>query len=173
MTELSEMGHADFMDIGEEFRDLMYEMPFQIPQDLLLLGRTIGILSGMCTGLDPGFNVWESLRPYAEDLIKSELTGNLDMWWSEIEVVLRSLLSLPRRIDSILDQLERGELRVQVPELQAQLASIDKKLQGFSTSIFFLAFFFGGIQIFLAGYSLPGIIMLVISLIPLVMILFR
>jgi len=173
MTELSEMGHADFMDIGEEFRDLMYEMPFQIPQDLLLLGRTIGILSGMCTGLDPGFNVWESLRPYAEDLIKSELTGNLDMWWSEIEVVLRSLLSLPRRIDNILDQLERGELRVQVPGLQAQLARIDKKLQGFSTSIFFLAFFFGGIQLFLAGYSLPGIIMLVISLIPLVMILFR
>jgi len=173
MTELSEMGHADFMDIGEEFRDLMYEMPFQIPQDLLLLGRTIGILSGMCTGLDPGFNVWESLRPYAEDLIKSEITGNLDMWWSEIEVVLRSLLSLPRRIDSILDQLERGELRVQVPELQAQLARIDKKLQGFSTSIFFLALFFGGIQIFLAGYSLPGIILLIISLIPLVMILFH
>ena len=173
MTELSEMGHADFMDIGLEFRDLMYEMPFQIPQNLLLLGRTIVILSGMCTGLDPGFNVWESLRPYAEDLIKSELTGNLDLWWSEIEVFLRSLISLPRKMDNIFGQLERGELRVQVPELQKQIAGIEKKLQVFNTSIFFLVFFLGGIQIFLAGYSLPGIFLLLISLVPLLLILFR
>ena len=173
MTELSEMGHADFMDIGLEFRDLMYEMPFQIPQNLLLLGRTIVILSGMCTGLDPGFNVWESLRPYAEDLIKSELSGNFDVWWSEIEVILKSLISLPRKMDSIFDQLERGELRVQVPELQKQLAGIEKKLQSFTISIFFLVFFLGGIQIFLAGYSLPGIILLIISVIPLMMVLLR
>ena len=79
MAELQDIDHQELMEFAHEFRDLMYSMPFQIPQDLLLLGRTLAILSGMCTGLDPAFNVWESVRPYAEDLIKSEMTGNWDL----------------------------------------------------------------------------------------------
>ncbi|MCK5793698.1 MAG: AarF/ABC1/UbiB kinase family protein, partial [Anaerolineales bacterium] len=113
MSELQDIDHKEMMAFANEFRDLMYDMPFQIPQDLLLLGRTVAILSGMCTGLVPGFNVWESIRPYAEVLVKSELTGNWDILWGEIEVLLRSLISLPRRLNGLLDQVERGELRIQ------------------------------------------------------------
>jgi len=56
MSELQDIDHREMMAFADEFRDLMYDMPFQIPQNLLLLGRTVAILSGMCTGLDPGFN---------------------------------------------------------------------------------------------------------------------
>ncbi|MCJ7733561.1 MAG: AarF/UbiB family protein, partial [Anaerolineales bacterium] len=110
MSELQEIDHREFMAFAMEFRELMYDMPFQIPQDLLLLGRTVGILSGMCTGLDPGFNLWENLRPYAEDLVKTELTGNWEIWWGEIQVLLKSMLSLPKRLDGVIGQIERGEI---------------------------------------------------------------
>ena len=173
MAELRDIDHREFMEFGEEFRDLMYEMPFQIPQDLLLLGRTVAILSGMCTGLDPGFNVWESLRPYAENLIKSEATGNWEVWWKEIETLLRSLLNLPRRMDGLLGQIERGEIRVQAPELQAQLVGVEKNLQGLTGAVIFAALFIGGMQLVLAGQTLPGYILLGIAFIPLLVVLLK
>jgi len=173
MSELQDIDHEELMTFAVEFRDLMYDMPFQIPQDLLLLGRTVAILSGMCTGLDPGFNVWENIRPYAEDLVKSELGGNWDMLWSEIEVLLRSLISLPRRLDGMLGQIERGELKVQAPGVEGYLEKIEKNLQGLSGAVLFAALFIGGIQLILAGYSLPGFILLGSALIPLFVILFK
>ena len=173
MAELKDIDHRELMEFGHEFRDLMYEMPFQIPQDLLLLGRTVAILSGMCTGLDPGFNVWESVRPFAEDLVKSEVTGNWELWWGEIETLLRSLIAMPRRIDTLLGQMERGELQVQAPKLQRQLEGIEKNLQGLTGAILFAALFIGGMQLVLAGFSLPGFILLGSALIPLLVILFK
>lgn len=173
MAELGKIDHREFMEFGMEFRELMYEMPFQIPQDLLLLGRTVAILSGMCTGLDPGFNVWESLEPYARELIESELTGNWEIWWDEIKTILGSLISLPRRMDGLLGQIERGEIKVQAPELQAQLRGVEKNLQGLTGAVLFAAIFIGGMQLILAGYPLPGFILLGVAFIPLVVVLFR
>ncbi len=173
MSELQDIDHREMMAFADEFRDLMYDMPFQIPQDLLLLGRTVAILSGMCTGLDPGFNVWENIRPYAEDLVKSEMGGNWEMLWGEIEVLLRSLVSLPRRLDGMLSQVERGELQVQAPGLETHLANIEKNLQGLTGAILFAALFIGGMQLVLAGFPLPGFILLGSALIPLLVLLFR
>jgi predicted unusual protein kinase regulating ubiquinone biosynthesis (AarF/ABC1/UbiB family) len=173
MTELQNIDHQELMAFASEFRDLMYDMPFQVPQDLLLLGRTVAILSGMCTGLDPGFNVWESVRPYAEDLVKSEVTGNWEIWWAEIEVLLRSLVSLPRRLESVLGQVERGTLQVQAPGVESHLEKIEKNLQGLTGAVLFAALFFGGMQLILAGFTLPGFILLGSALIPLLVILLR
>jgi predicted unusual protein kinase regulating ubiquinone biosynthesis (AarF/ABC1/UbiB family) len=173
MSELQEIDHREFLDFADEFRDLMFEMPFQIPQDLLLLGRTVAILSGMCTGLDQEFNVWENVRPYAEELVKNELTSNWEVWWEEIEVILRSLLSLPRRFDSMLSQVERGELRVQAPELEQHLGNIDKNLRGLTGAVLFAALFIGGMQLLLAGFSLPGFILIGSALISLIVILLK
>ena len=49
-----------------------YELPFQVPENLILLGRCLGILSGICTGLDPDFNVWTSVVPYTQKLVEAE-----------------------------------------------------------------------------------------------------
>ena len=173
MAELQDIDHQELMEFAHEFRDLMYSMPFQIPQDLLLLGRTLAILSGMCTGLDPAFNVWESVRPYAEDLIKSEMTGNWDLWLREIEILLRSLLSTPRRLDAVLDQLEKGDLRVQVPELQDHLQGIEKNLQRLTGSIVFAALLLGGVQLILAGQTIGGITLIGAALISFLVLILR
>lgn len=173
MSELSEIDHKELMVFANEFRDLMYDMPFQIPQDLLLLGRTVAILSGICTGLDPGFNIWERVRPYAENLLRSELGGNWEVWWDEIQILLRSLIGLPRQLENIIGQAERGELRVQVPGVESHLANIEKKIQGLTGAVLFAVLFSGGMQLVLAGFSLPGFVLLGSALIVLLVILFR
>ena len=72
MGDLRDIDHAEMMRFGLQFRELMLDLPFQLPENLLLLGRTVAILSGMCTGLDPEFNLWTSISPYATKLISDE-----------------------------------------------------------------------------------------------------
>jgi len=93
---------------ARQFRQLMYEVPFQLPHNLLLLGRTVAILSGMCTGLDPDFNVWQQLEPYAQKLIASEATSNRSMWVDELSEMARVMLALPSQVSRVFELLERG-----------------------------------------------------------------
>ncbi len=72
MSELRKVNPREMHQFGMQFRELMYEMPFQLPHNLLLLGRTVAILSGMCTGLDPNFNLWSELAPYAQKMVMEE-----------------------------------------------------------------------------------------------------
>ena len=51
VPELKNMHQQEAVEFVQDFGDLLYEMPFQIPQHLLLLARCVGILSGICTGL--------------------------------------------------------------------------------------------------------------------------
>jgi predicted unusual protein kinase regulating ubiquinone biosynthesis (AarF/ABC1/UbiB family) len=173
MSELAEIDHQELVEFASEFRDLMYDMPFQIPQDLLLLGRTLAILSGMCTGLDPAFNIWKSIRPYAEDLIKSEVTGNIDLWLGELERLVRSLLSAPKRMEAAFDLIETGNLKVQVPELQGHLVGIERNLQRLTGAIIFAALILGGVQLTVAGQLLPGMILMGAALITLMVLILK
>jgi predicted unusual protein kinase regulating ubiquinone biosynthesis (AarF/ABC1/UbiB family) len=47
MGELRSVDHRQMVQFAMQFRELMYDMPFQLPHNLLLLGRTVAILSGM------------------------------------------------------------------------------------------------------------------------------
>jgi predicted unusual protein kinase regulating ubiquinone biosynthesis (AarF/ABC1/UbiB family) len=73
MSQISNVGYSDMREIGSEFSDLLFSMPFQMPQDFIYLGRTFSILSGMATSLDPTFNPWHELQPYTQKMIAQSL----------------------------------------------------------------------------------------------------
>ena len=123
--------------------------------------------------MDPAFNVWESIRPYAEDLIKSEVSGNLDVWLKEIERLVRSLLSVPRRMEKAFDLLEAGNLKVQVPELEQHLVGIEKNLQRLTAAIVFAALILGGVQLTQSGQTPAGLVMMGAALICLIFLILR
>ena len=77
------------------------------------------------------------------------------------------------RRDGVLGQVERGEIEVQVPGLNVHLKTLERNLKRISAAIVFLAFFVGSIELILAGLNLPGYILLGISLIPLLVVIFR
>jgi predicted unusual protein kinase regulating ubiquinone biosynthesis (AarF/ABC1/UbiB family) len=91
--------------------DLQHAVPD--PQDFILLVRAIGILSGICTGLDPKFNVWENIAPYAQKLIKEDAVGAEPAWLEILRSYLEILVRLPGRLDRVLDTVESGQLVIQ------------------------------------------------------------
>jgi predicted unusual protein kinase regulating ubiquinone biosynthesis (AarF/ABC1/UbiB family) len=125
IQELIRIHPSEMRQFAAEFRDLMYEMPFQVPTDLIFLGRCVAILSGMCIGLDPEFNLFSELAPYARAMLTAEGGGmNLESALEWVVEQVRILAGLPSQLDRVLGRIERGELTVvarAAPELQRQL----------------------------------------------------
>jgi predicted unusual protein kinase regulating ubiquinone biosynthesis (AarF/ABC1/UbiB family) len=171
MAELREISHQEMMEFAQEFRGLIYTMPFQIPQDLILLGRTVAILSGMCTGLNPQFNVWDSLVPFAQKLITEEVTSGWEFWLGELGGIARALLTLPRRTEEMLGKMERGELAVQVPRLTPQINQLERTIRRMVGSVIFAALLMSGAQFYLAGQIIIGDILLTCASIALIWVI--
>ena len=159
MTELTSVSFGDVKDLTDEFRDLLYAMPFQVPQNIVFLGRAVGILSGMCTGLDPNFNLWEHLAPYARKLLAEE-AANVN-WWQRLETLGSAFLTTPRKVDTILNKIERGEIAVRTPELNQQTQRLEYAIYQAAGAITFTALLLGGIQLYLGGETTLSTIALV------------
>jgi predicted unusual protein kinase regulating ubiquinone biosynthesis (AarF/ABC1/UbiB family) len=172
MNELREIDHGHMFQFASQFRELMYDLPFQLPQNLLLLGRTIAILSGMCTGLYEEFNLWEQLTPYATKLISEEVGSNWKTWLGEIGNVFKELIALPSQAGRVLSQVERGDLIVQVPILSRQITLMERAINRITGSIVFGVLFLGGIILYTAGKDLPAKISLGFSGLALIWMLF-
>ena len=171
MNELRQIDHAEMMKFGLQFRELMFEMPFQLPQNLLMLGRTVAILSGMCTGLDPEFNLWTNIAPYASKLIADEGTSNWKIWLDEALKIFQVLISLPARTDRVLTTIERGDLAIQTPVLNRQVMYLEGSLNRLTGSVIFSALLIGGCIIYGTDH-LFGKILISTSIIPIFWMLF-
>ncbi|HAL16627.1 MAG TPA: hypothetical protein DCP32_07730 [Anaerolineaceae bacterium] len=149
--ELMELRQTEAVEFLEEFRGLLYNNPFQLPENMILLGRALSILNGMCTGLDANFNLWQSVIPWAEKLVKAEGGSQWKIWTTEAVDILRSLASLPRRTEAVLTRLEQGRLEVRSSDLSRQVQRVTRSVNRLTAGLFFAALLFGGVQLYLAG----------------------
>ena len=150
----------DMMDIKtdeaqqfyDEFGSLMYDMPFQIPNNLIMLGRCMGILSGMASGLNPDFNLFNRLTPYIGKLVDAEkgASGAFKVVWDEILNIGKILLSFPQKADSLLSRIESGKIEVKVPELRDRMNRLERSQRKMAGAVVFGVFLLGGVQLFLA-----------------------
>ena len=167
MSELREIDHDEMARFALQFRELMLDLPFQLPENLLLLGRSVAILSGMCTGLEPRFNLWDSLGPYAGQLVSDE-GGN---WWdtvlSEGTKILQTTIGLPGRADRVLSQIERGELNVQSPMLELRVRRLERSVGRVVNALLFTGLLVAGAILYPAEPTLAKWLM-VASIVPLV-----
>ena len=147
MDELRNIPFEEMHDFAKEFRELVYEMPFQVPQDLVFLFRTVAILAGICTGLHPDFNLWTVMAPYTEKMISEE--AGTSTWLKEAGLILQTLVALPRKTENVLDRLNRGGLSVQIPAGERQLKQINQTLRRLVYAVIFLAFLTSGTQVYL------------------------
>jgi predicted unusual protein kinase regulating ubiquinone biosynthesis (AarF/ABC1/UbiB family) len=151
MEELREIPFEEMHEFAKEFRELAYSMPFQVPQDIVFLLRTIAILSGICTGLYSDFNFWESLVPYASQLLAEDGESRWDFLLGEAGSILQTLITIPRQMESALGKIERDELGVKIPALDAQVRGLELTIRRIVYALIFLALLLSGVQLHLGG----------------------
>jgi len=101
---------ADLRRMDVSLRDLAEH--FHVPKEWILLERTVLLLMGLCTELDPTLNPVEVIRPYLEEFVLGK-----DRDWSALFVdttkdIAASVLALPAEIKKFLQRAARGELEV-------------------------------------------------------------
>ncbi len=145
MADLRKVGRAEMHQFSMQFRELLYEMPFQLPHDLLLLGRCLGILSGMCTGLVSDFNPWRQLAPYAQDMLAEEGLQGWEGWLDRIGELARVLMALPSQTGRVLTRIERGELSFNSPQVSRQIFYLEAAVNRLLGGLLFAAFLLAGV----------------------------
>jgi predicted unusual protein kinase regulating ubiquinone biosynthesis (AarF/ABC1/UbiB family) len=172
MSELRKTNPDELRKFAHQYRDLIFSMPFQVPNDLIMLGRTVAILSGLCTGLEPNFNLWNQISPYAKKLIEKEATKGLDEWLEELGSLLQNLIALPSQASRVLSLAESGGLVVQSPQVAREVRTLSRSVDRLTGGIIFLGLLLGGVLLYNAGNMLYAQGLLAGALISLLWILF-
>ncbi|HVX94207.1 MAG TPA: AarF/UbiB family protein [Polyangia bacterium] len=114
-SEKSLTSLLDLRDLNVSLADL--KDAFKIPKEWILLERTLLLLLGVCTTLDPEMNPTDVIQPYLERFLLGE-----QKQWSELVVdasreMALSALSLPGELQRFMDRAARGELEFRVRNL--------------------------------------------------------
>ncbi len=143
-AELREVDPREFLDFAVEFGDLVRSLPFQLPENFLLIIRAMSLTSGVASSLDARFNLWDSVEPYAAQLLRDE-RGNLvqDVAQQAIDAA-GVALRLPRRLDSLVTRIEDGAIAVATPRLERRVAQLDRSFKRTASALVFGALLIAG-----------------------------
>jgi ubiquinone biosynthesis protein len=142
-------------DFLKEITSTAFKHHIRLPADLALLARTMIVLEGITLRLNPEFNSVEFAKPYVRRVIRARF--NLRRWGEETLRTLRDLSrllsDLPQRTTVLLDQLEDGELTVQLDlkPLDRIMRKIDTLVNRLSFSVIIAALIIGSSLIIQAG----------------------
>ena len=165
-AELREVDPREFLDFAVEFGDVVRSLPFQLPENFLLIIRAMSLTSGVCSTLDERFNLWDSVEPYAAQLLRDE-RGNIVQDVAQQAFDAAGLaLGLPKRLDGLLARLEDGSLAVANPRLERQVARLDRTAQRSASALIFGALLIAG-SVVRADDTVLGSVLMLVSVIPL------
>ncbi len=176
VPEMAQMPREEMHNIAMKYRDLLYEMPFQVPQNFIYLVRAIGILSGICTMLDPDFNPWEQVAKYASNIVSGETGDILKTILNEAVSLGQVAIALPGQLQDVLGRVQRGDALVQIdpgPGLQLDLRRLESSINGLTRALVFTSLLVVSTLLLINGRELPGEIGLGISALAWIALLFR
>ena len=106
---------SDLRELDVSFRQLTNS--FQVPKDWVLLERTLLLLVGLCTELDPTWNPMTIIRPYLENAVLGQEQDWKELLRTSVKDMALRAATIPESVQELLGRTNRGELEIRVPEL--------------------------------------------------------
>lgn len=170
-AELREVDPREFRAFADEFGDVVLSLPFQLPENFILIVRAMALTSGMCSSLDPAFNIWDAAEPYAAKLIRAE-SGNLVRDVAKQALALAGVLArLPQRLDNLVTRVDDGQLAAQSPRIERRLDGLERLGRRIISVVLFGALLVGGILL-RPESIIFGSVLMGLSVLPLLHALF-
>jgi predicted unusual protein kinase regulating ubiquinone biosynthesis (AarF/ABC1/UbiB family) len=144
-AELQKVDPREFREFGREFSDVIRSLPFQLPENFFLIVRAMSLTSGMCSSLDPKFNIWDAVEPYAAQLLRDE-GGNIVQAFAKQALSTAGVYArLPQRLDQLTTRLENGQLTIETQRLERRIERVERLGRRVMSAILFTGLFLGGI----------------------------
>ncbi|MGK0742753.1 ABC1 kinase family protein [Leucobacter sp. Z1108] len=170
-AELREVDPREFRDFAVQFGDVIRSLPFQLPENFLLVIRAMSLVSGVCSALDAEFNLWDSVEPYAAQLLRDE-RGNVVMDAAQQVLEVAGVAwRLPKRLDAVLTRIEEGSLEVANPRLERKVARLERTGRRAVSALLFGALLIAG-SVLRADDTVLGTVLIALSALPLMHVLF-
>lgn len=144
-AELQDVDPREFRAFATEFGDLVRSLPFQLPENFLLTIRAMSLTSGMCSSLDPAFNIWDAVEPYSAQLIRAEGGNAVKDVASRALSLASTLARLPQRVDELATRIDEGRVAVQTPQLDRRLARLDRTVGRVVSAVLFAGLLVAGV----------------------------
>ncbi len=170
-AELRTVDTSEFRDFASEFGDVVRSLPFQLPEHFLLLIRAVSVTSGVCSGLDPQFNVWDVVEPYVAQLVRDERGTLAKGFAQQATQVVSTAWGLPQRIDRLITRIEDGQVTFDVSHLERRLARLERAARRAVAAIVFAGLLIGGILLRPENAAF-GAVMMAVSAVPLLYAVF-
>lgn len=164
IAELQGVDPKELEAFASRFGETMREMPFQLPENFLLLIRTISLISGVTSALDRDFNMWDAVSPFARTVLSGGAAETLRDLGRQATGLATSLARLPRRLDDLTTRLERGDLAVRAPETERRMRALERAVGRAAWAVVFAGLVVAGavLQPLPIGWVLMGV-----SIVPL------
>jgi predicted unusual protein kinase regulating ubiquinone biosynthesis (AarF/ABC1/UbiB family) len=165
-AELREVDPREFRAFANEFQEVVRTLPFQLPDDFLLIIRAMSLTSGVCSALDPAFNLWDSVEPYAQRLIREERGNVVRDLGTRVSDTAGTIARLPGRLDALLTRIDDGALPISDPILERRVGALERTLRRAISALVFGALLAGGVLL-RPDDEVLGTVLLVVSVLPL------
>ncbi|WP_259363480.1 ABC1 kinase family protein [Microbacterium esteraromaticum] len=165
-NELRDVDPRELQKFGMEFGETVRALPVQFPEKLLLLLRAVSLTSGMCSSLDPAFNIWEPVEPYATKLLRDESGNLMQDLGAQTMANASTLWRLPARVDAALNRLDSGSLTFDISSLENRLDRIIRVAYRAVSAVLFGGMLIGGVLLLGPAPGL-GVTLMCASAVPL------
>jgi predicted unusual protein kinase regulating ubiquinone biosynthesis (AarF/ABC1/UbiB family) len=177
LKQVQERAMSEWKNLAHEYRDILYEMPFQLPTDLLFVGRAMAILFGMATALNPDFDPWLAIEPFAKQMATEEMRRDWRDWLGEAEKFARLVFSLPGQAERFFGQAARGELTVRTawtPEMMHSVHRVQVAIDRLTGSVIFAALLLAAVGVYvMQGEGAVSYILFALAAVALLVVLLR
>lgn len=166
-AQLRKVDEREFLKFGREFGAVVRALPFQLPENFLLVIRAMSLTSGVCSSLDPDFNIWDAIEPYAARLLRDE-SGNAVLALARQALSYgANVLRLPTRVDALITRVNEGAVTVAASGVDRRLRRIERLVRAGVGTLVFAALLIGGILALPTAAPL-GIALMSASALPLI-----
>ena len=102
-------------DTGDELREFLYQQPFQLPDNVVFLGKSFIAVLGLCLELDPEINLTDEIKPYAQRAMGDDFPKSLiKEFGEEAKSLLKAFLPTIKHVITVSEKLDAGELSVRL-----------------------------------------------------------
>ncbi|TYL52872.1 ABC1 kinase family protein [Agromyces mariniharenae] len=165
LAEVRQVDERELRSFAIEFGEVVRALPFTLPDNFLLIIRAMSLTSGMCSSLDPDFNMWDAVEPYAAQLLRDERGNFVQALGQQALSYASTLAGLPQRVDALATRIEDGRVVASSPKIEHRMVRLENAAQRVVSAVLFVGLFLGGVLL-RNDEPVWGITLMVLSVIP-------
>ncbi|NYF09934.1 putative unusual protein kinase regulating ubiquinone biosynthesis (AarF/ABC1/UbiB family) [Leifsonia sp. AK011] len=145
VAELQTIDPRELEVFASRFGETIRSLPFQLPENFLLLVRTISLISGVTSALNRDFNMWDAVDPFARTVLNNSGGNALRGFGQQALSLANTVARLPKRLDELTARLDRGQVAVRTPELDLRVRRLERAVGRIGSAVVFAGLLIAGV----------------------------